>query len=188
MKCPYCAEEIQDDAVICRYCFAEKLNGRWQRSPNQIPSKPQAHTARFTIRIAGAFFIASTVVELFSISSTVQLFGSTMSGIAALVYHLVFMTAFFGMGWGLWSAKPWGFQMMVTGTVLYTLDRLQYLLTGSAVASELDQYGALIGNDGLGLVSTITAGVTLMILASWWGFLVYLYFKRDYFSSAQNLN
>ncbi len=143
---------------------------------------------RFTIRTAGVFFLASAMVEGLSIFSAIPLFGDVRGGIVAVVYHLLFAGLFLGMGIGLWEAKSWGFRIMFIGTVFYSMDRILYLLDSSARAAEatgpLDKYGALLGMESERLVGQIMDLATIMALVCWWGFLLYLYFKRDYFESS----
>ncbi|MCH7613685.1 MAG: hypothetical protein IIB45_10050 [Candidatus Marinimicrobia bacterium] len=144
--------------------------------------------ARFTIRTAGVFFLASAVFEALSVSSAVPLFGDVRGGVVAVVYHLLFVGLFLGMGVGLWAGTSWGLRFMFIGTIFYTFDRILYLLDDSARAAEatstLDKYGALLDMEGQSLVTQVMDIATLLPLLSWWGFLIYLYFKRDYFDSS----
>ncbi|MFH1852136.1 MAG: hypothetical protein ABIA75_07300 [Candidatus Neomarinimicrobiota bacterium] len=72
---------------------------------------------------------------------------------------------------------------MCAGTISYTLDRILYLLDGQAVTRALGEYGTLLGAGGQSTVRLAVDLAVVLTLACWWGFLLYLYFNRDYFES-----
>lgn len=188
MKCPFCAEEIQDQAVFCRFCGATKKGAGWSPPPQPAPARTAEHGLfgrTFTIRTAAIFFFASAAFGVFGLSAAVPLFGAMRTGAVAALYHLVYVGLFATMGAGLWTAQPWGYWVMVGGTIFYTLDKARYMLDSAAREAELQQQlGALEGLSSLIDPNSITQLMnllTVLVVLCWWGFVAYLYLNRSYF-------
>lgn len=148
---------------------------------------------RLTFRIAAVLFIVSAVFELITVTSGAPLFGAMRGGLVAIVYHLIYVGLYLYLGIGLWQAKPWGYKLVFLTTFIYTLDKAQYLLYRESMLAGL--MGQLGGSKELWemvdkqmVLQAITI-VTLLIVAGWWGFAIYTYYRRDFFLSQQeNLN
>lgn len=140
---------------------------------------------RFTFRTAAAFFALSALVELLSVTVAVPLFGEFRGGNTALAYHLIYTLLFLVLAIGLWTAKPWGYQTIFIGGVLYTLDKLQFLMSGNVTQEFVnmvfrgqEQLLQSVGPD------MVTLSLTLVVIAfvlGWWGFAYYAYLRRAYF-------
>jgi len=145
---------------------------------------------RFTFRSAGALFLLSGGLEVFSLTSEVPLFGALRGGPVAVAYHLAYLALFLAMGIGLWRARPWTCRLVFVGSLFYTLDKLAYLLDRKTM--ELDLMGQLRGHEEIwqfvdkGYILDVVTITMALFIACWWGFAFYAYARRDYFVNSGN--
>lgn len=141
----------------------------------------------FTFRTAAVLLMASAVLELFTITSEVPLFGEIRGGISAGIYHLVYAALFLVLGIGLWSARKWGYTLVFVTTVIYTLDKLQLVLGHQAleayVRTQMTGLESQLQSQGIdeALITQAIVLMAIVVVLCWWGFALYTWWRRDYF-------
>jgi multisubunit Na+/H+ antiporter MnhC subunit len=150
------------------------------------PGRKKGH---FTFRTTAVLVMASAVFELISITAEEPLFGEIRSGLSVGIYHVFYAALFAALGVGLWSAKKWGYALVFVITAVYTLDKLQFILSQQAlenfIAQQMKGYEEALQSQGVDSALFMQAIVltSIVIVVCWWVFAFYTYWRRDYFKN-----
>ena len=101
-----------------------------------------------------------------------------------MCYNLFYTILFLGMGLGLIIGRSWGYRLFLAGTVVYSLDRLAFLLNKNTRDAYLTASGVTQEVRSLVDMRMFDEGIflsTVVTLLCWWGFAFYIYLRRDYF-------
>ena len=154
--------------------------------------EPDRKKGHFTFRTTALLLMVSAAFELLSLTAEEPLFGEIRSGIGVGIYHLAYAVLFTALGVGLWRARKWGYTLVFVTTAVYTLDKLQFILSRQAmenfIVQQMSGYEEVLQSQGFDSALFMQAIVltNIIIVLCWWGFALYTYWRRDYFKSERD--